>query len=165
NSYKAETSPLYENGVREGKQQSYLLAASYDFNVVKLFSHYAHIHNSARGDSQRAHAYSVGAEIPLGKNTLNIAYARYSQGTGIVAPSTTAGNGSCYDFCGGGTPGTDYVGIPKGKRDGFSVAYLYPLSKRTELYAAYRYEKWDPDSVGFKSLSTHYVASGIRHNF
>ncbi|TFL15648.1 porin [Pusillimonas caeni] len=164
-SYEAETSPLYENGVHSGHQLSWLLAAAYDFDVVKVFGQYAQIHNSALGDKQRARAFSVGASIPLGADELNIGYSRYSQDSGIVPPSTTPGNGSCYAYCGGGQDGVGYVGIPKGSRQSFAVAYLYPLSKRTELYAAYRYEKWDPDSVGFKDLTTHYVTSGIRHSF
>ncbi len=164
-SYEAETSPMYENGVRTGSQLSYLLAAAYDFDVVKVYGQYARIENKALGEKQRASGYAFGVTVPVGGDELNIGYGRYKQDAGIVPPDATPGNGSCYAYCGGGQGGVRYIGVPEGSRQSFAVAYLHPLSKRTELYAAYRYEKWAPDSPGFKRLATHYVTAGMRHSF
>src|SRR5690606_40955062 len=51
-SYLAETSPYYENGVHSGNQVSWLLAASYDFDVVKVYGQYAQIRTS-RSEERR----------------------------------------------------------------------------------------------------------------
>lgn len=164
-SYLAETSSMYENGVTTGSQLAYLFGAAYEFKIAKVYGQYAQVDNDSQGSSQHTRAFAIGAKIPLGTGYTNIAWGRSWQGTGIVPPSMTPGDGSCYAYCGGGSPGTGYVGIPKAQRDTFSIAYLYPMSKRTEIYAGYRYENWDPESVGFKGLVTHYVTSGIRHSF
>lgn len=77
--------------------------ASYDFGVVNVMGMYEWDKKGA----VRARGWLAGANVPVGVDTIRVAYSRY---------------------------GTDAAGSPAAKK--LAVGYLHPLSKRTTLYTA-----------------------------
>ena len=115
-------------------QMAYLAGVSYDFNVVKLFGQYAQSNNNFSSLSrQRDKTVQVGASAPLGPGSLMVEWVRTWQGGNEVA-------------------------IAK-RRDTTTVAYDYPFSKRTDVYAAWRYDKVSDLNPG------NTFGVGLRHKF
>ncbi len=77
--------------------------ASYDFGVVRVMGMYEWDKKGAIS----ARGWLAGAMVPVGADTIRVAYSRY---------------------------GTDAAGSPTAKK--WAVGYLHPLSKRTTLYTA-----------------------------
>jgi predicted porin len=107
---------------------------SYDFKVVKLFAQGQYIKTkattAASGDIKHTNG-QFGASVPIGAGSLLASYA-YDKTENSVS-----------DF----------------KRNTFAVAYDYNLSKRTDVYAAYYYDK----ITGIEHGDTFGV--GMRHKF
>lgn len=115
-------------------QMAYLAGASYDFKLIKLFGQYAQSDNQFSTVSrQRDRTMQVGASVPIGPGTLMAEWARTWQG----------GNEA----------------LQSARRDTTTVAYDYPFSKRSDIYAAWRYDKVTAFNPG------NSFGIGLRHKF
>ncbi|NUA31405.1 porin [Cupriavidus basilensis] len=115
------------------KQNAVQVGVSYDLKVVKLFAQGQYIKsnvNNATGDIKHTNG-QVGASIPVGNGNVLVSYA-YDKTKNSVA-----------DF----------------KRNTAGLAYDYNLSKRTDVYAAYFYDKLSDQSHGDS------FGVGMRHRF
>ena len=116
------------------RQDAAQLGLSYDFKVVKLFAQGQYIKTRATtapsGDIKHVNG-QFGASVPIGAGSLLASYA-YDKT-----------DNSLGDF----------------KRNTFAMAYDYNLSKRTDVYAAYYYDK----ITGIEHGDTFGV--GVRHKF
>ncbi len=115
------------------KQNAVQVGLSYDFKVVKLFAQGQYIKsnvNNTIGDIKHTNG-QLGASVPIGAGSVLVSYA-YDKTKNNVG-----------DF----------------NRNTVGIAYDYNLSKRTDLYAAYFYDKLSGQSHG-DSLGV-----GIRHKF
>ncbi|NYH98302.1 porin [Cupriavidus plantarum] len=126
------TNPLL-TGV--SKQTAVQGGISYDFTIVKLFAQAQYIKTSIsaanpNGDIKHTNG-QVGASVPVGAGAVLATYA-YGKTENAVS-----------DF----------------KRNTFALAYDYNLSKRTDVYAAYYYDK----ITGIEHGDSFGV--GIRHKF
>lgn len=125
------TSPAAMVGFR--KQNAVQAGLSYDFKVVKLFVQGQHIRSdidSATGDIKHSNG-QIGASVPIGAGSMLLSYA-YGKIKNEVADI---------------------------ERNTAAVAYDYNLSKRTDVYVAYYYDK-----VGGLSHGNNYGV-GVRHRF
>lgn len=103
---------------------------SYDFGVARITGSY--IFNSFEDDSlEDEQGWSLGVAVPVGNGTFTAAYGQES----------------------------DIGGVRDNDADIASVTYSYDLSKRTMLYAGYRYQK--PEGAD----NTDEFAVGILHRF
>ncbi|KAI3596180.1 Outer membrane porin [Cupriavidus necator H850] len=116
------------------RQDAVLGGITYDFKVVKLFAQGQYIKTkastAASGDIKHTNG-QVGASVPIGAGNVLASYA-YGKTENAIG-----------DF----------------KRNTFAVAYDYNLSKRTDVYAAYYYDK----ITGIEHGDTFGV--GVRHKF
>ncbi|GHT80469.1 porin [Betaproteobacteria bacterium] len=117
-------------------QLAYLAGLSYDLKVVKLFGEYAGTKNDfTHSGTQRSRTAQLGASVSQGRGEVQLSWARTWQGS--FAPQ----------------------GIIRVHRDTATLAYDYPLSKRTDVYVAGSYDKVSTQSKGTT------IGLGIRHNF
>lgn len=113
------------------EQYAYLGGLTYDFEFLKLFA--AGVATNSHGADVNAHTYELGATVPISPfSSILIEGARTKSNApkGVSTTRTTA-----------------------------SIAYDYFLSKRTDIYAVYSYDKLS----GHGSASTEGV--GLRHSF
>ncbi|RJF92682.1 porin [Noviherbaspirillum saxi] len=94
------------SGLFAARQKAWMLGASYDFKVVKVFATYGQTSHNIDLDDKTG---SLSASVPMGAGRVLAAWAQ------------TKRNGLA-------------VGADQ-KRDTASVGYVYDLSKRTDLYA------------------------------
>lgn len=118
------------------------LNGSYDFGVVKLLGAYGTVKNGTTpvtGLAQdKATEYQIGLDFPVNSTfTLSGGYAR--------------------------SKSTRPAGASELKRTGYSLAGLYALSKRTNLYAGVQSGKETGAGVTDRKTSTYGV--GVRHTF
>lgn len=113
------------------QQDGYLLGATYDFKVVKVFG--SVLRTEASGITNDTKTYDVGMKIPVTQS--GAVLAEWAQ----TKRSRT--------------------GVPENKRDTASVGYDYFLSKRTDIYAVYSYDR----QTRFDSAGT--IGIGVRHTF
>ena len=106
------------------------LGASYDLKYVKFFAQYMYTHNDIQPGSFHVNTGQGGVTIPLGTGTVMASYA-YSRSNG----------------------GLDQT------HKSWALGYDYPLSKRTDVYAAYLNDKYN--SIG----SGDTFGVGIRAKF
>lgn len=109
----------FADGTSPNDTRAWQLAASYDFEVVKLFAHLGRIDNRGTAAAPLNVAYrvwDVSAAVPVGAGRILAGYAvrRTSDTVGPV-PATVAGGNV--------------------ERKVFTLGYDYFLSKRTDLYA------------------------------
>ncbi|CAN5510625.1 porin [soil metagenome] len=113
------------------------LNGSYDFGVVKLLAGYGHIKNPT-GVTGKVDEYEIGADFPVSSAlTLSGGYAHSK--TSEIAGSTDT------------------------KRDGYSLAATYSLSKRTFLYGGVQASKQKQNGVADDKGDLYAV--GIHHVF
>ncbi|WP_149137720.1 porin [Cupriavidus campinensis] len=115
------------------KQTAAQFGLSYDFGVAKLFGQAQYIRtatNGTQGDIRHANG-QVGASVPVGAGNVlaSYAYANTRNDTAAIGRHTAA------------------------------IAYDYKLSKRTDLYAAYFYDR----VTGQSHAET--FGAGMRHRF
>lgn len=139
-SYQSEE-PSGAAGVRTTKFTQ--LNGSYDFGVAKLLAAYGRVKDGVNPTAgfavDKTTEYQIGVDVPLGGAlTLSGGYARSKD-----------------DQLGG---------APEIKRKGYSIAALYALSKRTNLYAGAQQAKENAYGVTAESKSSTY-AVGVRHTF
>jgi predicted porin len=112
------------------KQTAYMGGASYDFKVVKVFGEY--VRTDAEGPDIKTRTYQIGVSAPIGPGTLMASWSNNNR---------------------------QARGAAEVERDLAAVGYSYRLSRRTDLYGIYLYDK----------LSTNGSASsfgaGVRHVF
>jgi predicted porin len=106
------------------------VGVSYDLKFVKLFTQYMYTHNAQEGGGWHVNTVQTGISIPLGVGTASASFA-YSR---------------------------DHGGLDE-SHPSAAVGYDYPLSKRTDVYVTYLYDR----IVG---LSSGYTGgAGIRMKF
>ncbi|BBU30756.1 porin [Burkholderia sp. THE68] len=113
------------------KTQSVVNAgASYDVGFVKLYGQYQHVWDSISTGDVGIDTGQLGFSIPVGIGRI----------LGSDAYSKSSGNSSVY-------------------RNTWALSYLYPLSKRTDLYAAVLSDRASHESTG------ETIGGGIRTQF
>ncbi|BBQ01362.1 porin (plasmid) [Burkholderia sp. SFA1] len=108
------------------------LAGSYNFNVVRVFAGYMNIRDKAAPGTITTNTEHIGVTIPVGASSILAALA-YSKSSGTNSNDVN--------------------------RLTWSVGYDYPLSKRTDAYAGFKYDRYDSLFTGL----TYGV--GLRHQF
>lgn len=122
-------------GVDSNSAKQLVLGANYDFGVVKAFGTYARGDNDDAG-IDKSRGWELGLNAPVGPVVLIASY--------FDAKQETTGN---YES----------------DLDGYQLAALYPLSKRTIVYAMYGHQSEDGEG-GDDAKITNY-AFGVRHDF
>lgn len=100
-------------------QSAVQFAATYDFKVVKLYAQYLHVQDHVEPGGFGVSTGQAGASIPLGSGTVLASYA-YSKSSGSS-------------------------GV---RRRTWAVGYDLPLSKHTDVYAAYLSDSLTGQSTG-----------------
>ena len=108
------------SGVPGLKSQSVAqVGVSYDLKFVKFFGQYMYTYNDQQVTSWHVNTAQGGATVPFGPGSVMASYAYSRDGGGFDQTRQTA-----------------------------SVGYDYPLSKRTDIYAAYMYDHISSMSSG-----------------
>jgi predicted porin len=114
----------------------YIIGASYDLGVAKLFGQYDAGKVKSLAGSPKDDGFSLGAVIPVGAAQLQVTYATEDMKT---------------------------AGVKTAENSAFGLLGRYDLSKRTYVYAGYRRQEADP-VVGATVKTTKY-GLGLVHNF
>ena len=101
-------------------QNTAQLGLSYDFAVVKVFAQYMLVASQAASGNFHANTGQLGASVPLGRGSV----------LASVAYTGSSGSGD------------------NQRRTTWALGYDYPLSKRTDIYAAYKYDHMSDLSTG-----------------
>lgn len=109
--------------------------AQYDLGVAKLMGG---IERSAQTGNNDETGWMLGAAIPVGAGSLAVSYARETVDLAALARD--------------------------GKKTAFSIVAVYPLSKRTNLYADYRTGKTLNGATNLTTKDNMYGV-GMRHDF
>lgn len=124
----------------DNEQTVWQVGASYDFGGAKLFGQYTDGKQEFTGGAAdlETSQWQLGVSVPLGAGAVLASYGQLDAERGTA------------EF----------------KNKIFSIAYDYNLSKRTDVYAAYVYEKND-DNVGATGDwdAGNSFAVGVRHRF
>lgn len=115
-----------------------LVGASYDFGSFKLVGSYDTVDRDSSVTLNQDTEYQFGVSAPFGATTLYFGYAN--------AESETA------------------AGALQEKADGYSLVATYALSKRTDLYAAYKSVSKE-NGAGVETGELKQFALGVRHSF
>ncbi|KQO13569.1 porin [Acidovorax sp. Leaf76] len=143
----------FADGTSPNDTRAWQLAASYDFEVIKLFAHLGRIDNLGTAVAPLNVSYRVwdlSAAVPVGAGRVLAGYAvrRTSDTVGPV-PATVAGGNV--------------------ERKVFTLGYDYFLSKRTDLYAMVMRDstltRTLPASPALASARGTSFAVGVRHRF
>lgn len=97
------------------------VGVSYDFRIVKLYAQYINTQDRATSGGFSVNTAQLGSSIPLGVGSVLASYA-YSKNGGPLGSSA--------------------------RRSTWAVGYDYPLSKRTDVYAAYLSDRITGQSGG-----------------
>jgi predicted porin len=111
-------------------QSATQLAASYEFPFAKLYGEYTYTNDKVVNNDFHVNMFEGGVAIPVGTSRILASYAHSRDSGGLNQTRQTA-----------------------------SLGYDYPLSKRTDLYAVYTYDRF----AGLSSGETAGV--GIRARF
>ncbi|WP_394790921.1 porin [Rhodoferax sp.] len=143
----------FADGTTPNDTSSWQLAASYDFEVGKLYAHLGHIQNDGTQAAPQNVGYrlwDISAAVPLGAGRILAGYAaRTAHDTAAPVPASVAGGNV--------------------QRKILSLGYDHNLSKRTDVYAM-----WSHDSTRTRTLpapfsdvdaSGNSYGVGIRHRF
>lgn len=120
----------FASGISAARQTAWFVGGSYDFTVAKLFATY---NQSSHDVDLKDRTVQLGTSIPLGQGAILASWANTKRDGNVV--------------------GLDL------KRNTASFGYDYNLSKRTDVYAVYMYDKITQQTTG------NSVALGIRHRF
>lgn len=143
----------FADGTSASNTRAWQLAASYDFEAVKLFAHVGRIQNLGTAAVPLNVSYRVwdlSAAVPVGAGRVLAGYAvrRTADAVGPV-PATVAGGNV--------------------QRKVLTVGYDYFLSKRTDLYAVAMHDSTRTNTLpappkGISAQGTS-LAIGVRHRF
>lgn len=130
----------YKTGYTNGSQNTWQLDGSYDFGVFKLFGQYGEVKDT--GVAQfKDKIWQIGGSVPLGNGALLASYGEQKHDLSTTTESD--------------------------KNDTFSLGYDYNLSKRTDVYLAYVYDKATAKGVpvarSFDNANS--LAVGLKHRF
>jgi predicted porin len=107
-------------GLTSMKSQSVgQLGMSYDLKFIKFYGQYMYTYDAQTIGSWHVNTAQGGVSVPLGTGTVMASYAYSRDGGGLDQTRQTA-----------------------------ALGYDYPLSKRTDLYAAYMYDHFTNQSSG-----------------
>src|SRR5690606_2092118 len=122
-------------GLPLDRSRAWLLGASYDFQVAKLYAQYGQnkFDDNVAGDVGKLKGFQVGVAVPVTE-------------AGAFLVSYGQNKESDADF----------------KIRAASVGYTHNISKRTNAYAAYKNERYN---VAGASESTNSFGVGVRHSF
>jgi len=130
-----------EQGAGKPNMNSVILGGSVNFNNVKFFSQWSKVEHSDAVTKQDK-GYSVGAQLAMSKgNTAMVSYARHD-----------------HDFVSGKTAETA----------SWAVGMSHAMSKRSDLYAAYRNTEYTNDGVHRTNAvwaDNRVMGVGVRHRF
>ncbi|RYD86616.1 MAG: porin, partial [Sphingobacteriales bacterium] len=134
------------------KPQNLIVGASYDFGVVAAYAGWSHLKNPLN---------NVGGALvsPTGANYVNNFAALHSNDNaytvGLSAP------------LGAGKVMAAYQRTTASEIDGYSVGYVYDLSKRTNVYAFFNdYEQRQfVTRTNYTDVSRRQIAFGLQHKF
>lgn len=133
----------YKTGYANGSQNTWQLDGSYDFGVFKLFGQYGEVKNSLSTNQFKDKIWQIGGSAPLGNGALLASYGEQK-----------------HDLTATGATEAD-------KNDTFSLGYDYNLSKRTDVYVTYMYDKATSKGVtparSFDNANS--LAVGVKHRF
>lgn len=143
----------FADGTSPNNTRSWQLAASYDFQAVKVYGHLGNIQNKGTEAAPLDVGYRIwglSAAVVLGEGRLLAGYAqRKTQDVVGPVPATTAGGNV--------------------ERRVVTVGYDHYLSKRTDLYAMAMNDRTQTRTLPVPpttvSASGSSVAVGIRHRF
>jgi len=120
NNVPSDLGSFSTSGVPGLKSQSVAqLGLSYDLKFVKFFGQYMYTYNDQQVTSWHVNTAQGGASVPFGPGTVMASYAYSRDGGGFDQTRQTA-----------------------------AIGYDYPLSKRTDIYAAYMYDHITSQSSG-----------------
>lgn len=128
------------SGAWATENKVFAFGASYDFGMAKAFFQYTDIKNKdfvAAGVDAKSKIWQLGAAVPVGAGTILASYGELK-----LTEDGVEGNAK------------DKV---------LSLAYDHTLSKRTDAYVGYMYNKKSVPGVEYKTGNS--FAVGIRHNF
>ncbi|GAB3086802.1 porin [Cupriavidus yeoncheonensis] len=113
-------------------QETTQIDGSYNFNIAKVFVGYMNVRDQATSGTTTTNSEHLGVSVPIGAGSIlgDIAYSK----------STGASSGNVH-------------------RTTWAVGYDYPLSKRTDAYAAFKYDHFASQSTGLT------YGIGLRHSF
>lgn len=116
-------------------QDALIVGGSYDFGMAKLFANYQFIEEDRRDANDReTNTYHLGASVKAGPGSVLGAYANSK---------------------------TKQSGTADIKHDTWAIGYLYPMSKRTDIYLNYFYDERKGGAVSKDQVA----GLGIRHRF
>lgn len=114
---------------------AWLIGASYDFGVAKPFIAYERAENPANTQDR---GWSLGVSVPVGPATFALGWARETSNPVVGATSTVKGIGA---------------------------QVVYPLSKRTNVYAEFMNVSIDSGIAGAIDGKNRRFGVGMRHDF
>jgi len=168
---KDKTNP---NGWIGGEKdlKAWMLAASYDFGVVKLHAGFGQEKNGSIGGRDTGHAnltggiYTDSGGLGLGDGgvyTPGYKTTSYAFGVGVPLGDTSRIRFGWHNVRLNSGVYKDFVNLIDGKRsqNRYNVVYTYGLSKRTVVYASGAYGT----GTGFNNITVTQAAVGLRHAF
>ena len=143
----------FADGTTANDTTAWQLAASYDFDAVKLFAHVGHIQNKGTNTAPQNVGYRVwdlSASVPVGAGRVLAGYAvRKTSDTAAPVPATVAGGNV--------------------ERRILTLGYDHNLSKRTDVYAMLMHDSTQtrtlPAPLRVIEASGNSYGIGIRHRF
>lgn len=151
---RVDKNPLtFADGTSPNNTRAWQLAASYNFQVVKVYGHLGEIQNRGTETSPlnvKYRIYEASAELPLGPGNVLVGYAQRKTGDAVgPVPATAAGGNK--------------------SRKVFTIGYDYALSKRTDAYVMLMRDDTITNVVPapgtLTSAKANNFAVGIRHVF
>jgi predicted porin len=143
----------FADGTSGNNTRSWQLAASYDFQVIKVFTHYGRIDNDGTETAPLHVGYrvwDVSASVPVGAGRVLAGHAQRKTGDRVGPVPATAAGGNL-------------------ERRVLTLGYDHYLSTRTDLYALLMNDKTrtntlpaPPAALGASGTS---AAVGMRHRF
>ncbi|ABR90196.1 porin [Janthinobacterium sp. Marseille] len=130
NNVQPATNIPFASGMTAARQTAWFVGGAYDFSIAKLFASY---NQSTHDIDLKDKTFQLGTSIPLGQGAILASWANTKR-DGVAV-------------------GTEL------KRNTASFGYDYNLSKRTDIYSIYMYDKITQQSAG------NSFAVGIRHRF
>lgn len=130
NNVQPATNIPFASGMTAAEQTAWFVGGSYNFEVAKLFASY---NQSTHDIDLKDKTFQLGTSIPLGSGAILASWANTKRDGAAV--------------------GTEL------KRNTASLGYDYNLSKRTDIYTVYMYDKITQQTTG------NSFALGIRHRF
>ncbi len=172
------SSTLGDIAITVANTTAYMLAASYQFDQLKLSGGYEHLnYNNPSNPTLDASIGSVfGYPVSGAPNTTAYTLEKqlnvYFAGLSYSFTPTTTGAVAYYDirqndFSGGACGTSDTVSSKcSGNNKFWSLMGTYKMSKRTTLYAGYLYSEVEGGfSSGYLHDNNNFFGTGIRHTF